>query len=219
MTQDRSPNPILAVLGRALEALLNRVLALDEESAQRIAALEGRAIAIEIRQPALALRLLVEGGRLRVGPAFEGDSQLRLSATVGSFLSMALRRDASSPLPAGKVEMSGDLELARRVEELLRKFHPDVEEAFSRVFGDVLGFQLAQAFKGAFDGVRDGARTLAQDGADYLREESRDLIAPAEMERFLDDVDDLRERGDRLQARVTRVQNSLDKIARDTTDR
>ena len=50
-----------------------------------------------------------------------------------------------------------------------------------------------------------GASALARDTADYLVEESRDLIAKAEMEEFLDDVDALRERGDRLDARMQRL--------------
>ncbi len=65
--------------------------------------------------------------------------------------------------------------------------------------------RLARAFAGAFAWGRESAQALALDAAEYLREESRDLVAPAEMELFLDDVDTLRERGDRLQARIDAV--------------
>ena len=53
--------------------------------------------------------------------------------------------------------------------------------------------------------MRDSAQALVQDGAEYLREESRDLVAPAEIDAFLDDVDALRERAERLEARVQRL--------------
>ena len=61
----------------------------------------------------------------------------------------------------------------------------------------------------AFAWSRESAQALAQDSADFLRDESRDLIAPAEMEQFLDDVDALRERADRLAARVQRLRQRV----------
>ncbi|MEO8011057.1 MAG: SCP2 sterol-binding domain-containing protein [Dokdonella sp.] len=203
----RAPNPILAVLGRALESALNRLLQLDPDARSGLAALDGRAIAADFRGTGLALRVRVNGERLEVGPAFSGDNDLRVSATPGSLLGMAfarLRGDDDAVLP-GKVEIAGDAELARRLERLASRFEPDIDEAFTRVFGDVVGFQIARAFRRGFAFARDSASALVRDSADYLVEERRDLIAKPEMEQFLDDVDALRERGDRLEARVQRL--------------
>jgi len=87
----------------------------------------------------------------------------------------------------------------------LRDFQPDVEEAFAQTFGDVLGVPLVRGLRRAFDFSRDSVQALAQDTADFLREERRDLVAPAEMKQFLDDVDALRERADRLDARTRQL--------------
>jgi ubiquinone biosynthesis accessory factor UbiJ len=200
----RQPNPLLARLGRLLEAALNRALALDEPTRERLAALEGRRIGIELRGANLALALTVREGKLRVGPHWEVPGDLNLRASPGSLLAFALHR-GDSILPPGKVDISGDAELARSVEKLLRDFQPDVEEAFAQTFGDVIGVPLARGLRQAFTFARESAQALTQDTADFLREESRDLIAPAEMEQFLDDVDALRERADRLDARVQRL--------------
>ncbi len=203
----RTPNPVLALLGRALESALGHALALDPDTRDALGTLEGRALAVDFRGTGLALRLAVSGGALRVGPAFEADSDLRVAATPGSLLGMALARlrgDADAVLP-GKVEIAGDAELARRVERLLTRFEPDVDEAFARVFGDVAGYQVARLLRGAFAGARAAAGGFARDSADWLVEEGRVLVARAEMEQFLDDVDDVRERGDRLAARVQRI--------------
>ncbi len=202
--ESRQPNPFRARLGRLLEAALNRALALDEHTRAQIAALEGRRIGIQLRGADLALAVSVQAGRLSVGPHGDAPGDLNLKASPGSLLAFALRR-GDSILPPGKVDISGDAELARSVEKLLRDFHPDIEEAFAKTFGDVLGVPLARGLRHALNWSRDSAQALAVDSADYLREERRDLIAPAEMEQFLDDVDTLRERADRLEARVQRL--------------
>src|SRR5690349_18598725 len=206
MSEARKPNPILAQLGRLLEVALNRALALDVDSQQKLSALDGRAVIVEFRGTPLAMRLAVAGDALRVGPAFEGDSALRVAASPASLLAMALRRGSDeSPIPPGKVEISGDAELARRLEKLASGYAPDIEEAFAKTFGDVIGVPLARTLTGALRYARGRGERLVQDGAEFLVEESRDLIAPGEMHQFLDDVDTLRDRGERLGVRVQRL--------------
>lgn len=204
MNTPRTPNPILAALGGLLESALNRAIALDADTAARIRALDGRALTVDFSNTPFALRLAVDGERLRVGPAFEGASALRVAATPGALLAMALRRGDDGAAP-GKVEIAGDADLARRLEKIASGFAPDFEEAFARAFGDTLGVPLAQGFARALAFARERGEALVQDTADYLRDESRDAVAPGEMEAFLDDVDALRERRERLEARVARL--------------
>ncbi|MBL8298310.1 MAG: SCP2 sterol-binding domain-containing protein [Rhodanobacteraceae bacterium] len=205
MTTPRTPHPVLSVLGRLLQSALNRALALDPDTRGQLQRLDGRALSIAFTNTSLALRLAVDGERLSVGPEFAGDSALRVAATPGSLLALILRRGDDSVLAPGKVEIAGDAELARRLEKIASSYSPDFEEAFARVFGDVIGIKLAQGVASALRYARERSEALLRDGAEYLREESRDLVAPGEMDEFLDDVDALRERSERLQARITRL--------------
>ena len=204
-TTARKPNPVLAVLGRALETALNRLVDLDPETRTALRTLDGRAITLDFRSTPLAMRIAVEGGRLAIGPAFGGDSALRVTAAPSALLAMALSRGRDDAPTPGRVDISGDADLARRLERIARKFEPDFDEAFARVFGDVAGFQIARGVRRALAGLRDGAEALARDTADYLSEEGRVIVPKAEVDVFLDDVDALRERADRLDARVKRL--------------
>lgn len=203
----RPPHPVLALFGHALERVLGRVLALDTETRSRLAALEGRAITVDFsgvpRRGGPAMRIAIEQGQPRVGPAHAGASDLQVAATPGSLLSFALARNGA--VAPGKVTISGDAELARRLEHIARSFAPDVDEAFARVFGDVAGFQIARALRTALAQAQGAARTLATDAAEFLTEEGRDLVARAELDAFLDEVDATRERADRLEARLRRI--------------
>ena len=105
--------------GRALEAALNRALALDPETREGLAPLDGRSVELAVETPPLALRLQVQGERLVVGPADPGNEpDLGVRATLGALLAQLppLRRD-DAPL-IGRMRVSGDADLARRLQRL-----------------------------------------------------------------------------------------------------
>ncbi|HRF84290.1 MAG TPA: SCP2 domain-containing protein, partial [Pseudoxanthomonas sp.] len=65
------PTPFDALkplLGRALETALNRAVALDPDTREALAALEGRYVSLALDAPPLALEVGVHGGYLQVGP-------------------------------------------------------------------------------------------------------------------------------------------------------
>ncbi|MBN8712568.1 MAG: SCP2 sterol-binding domain-containing protein [Xanthomonadales bacterium] len=197
------PQPLRKLAGRALQGALAHALALDPDTRRELATLDGRSVQMHLRGPELAFAVTATDGGLRVGPA-QGEESLRVATTPGALLALAFKRDDGHIAP-GKIDISGDAGLARQLEKLLRNFAPDVEEAFTRVFGDVLGVPVARVAHGALRHVRDSAEHLREDGADWLRDEARLVMGPGELEGFLDEVDAVRERSERLQARVARL--------------
>ena len=192
--------------GRTLEAALNRALALDPETRDGLRALQGQRIVLQIEQPPLAMQVRVEGERLVVGPVDKADEpDLSVRSTLGALLAQLpmFRRDDAPPV--GRLHVSGDAELARRLQRLAERFDPDWERPFARAFGDVLGVQVARAFATALRQARVAARGAAESAAEYVTEESRDVVAKAELHAFYDDVDALRDDAARLAARIARL--------------
>ena len=191
--------------GRALEAALNRALSLDEEAQRAVAALDGQRVAIRLESPALALQVKVEAERLAVGPVAQGEPDLSVRSTLGGLLSqLPFFRNDTAP-PVGKLRIEGDAELARRLQKLAANFDPDWQRPFAAVLGDVIGVQVANAFATALRQARTFAGNGAEVAAEYLTEESRDVVPKAELEAFHDDVDALRDDVERLAARVGRL--------------
>lgn len=205
------PRPLRALAGRALERALNHAVALDPDTRQRLATLDGRHLDVHLDGPGLALSIRVDGEHLRVGPpAAEAPPGLKVRATPGSLLAMALRHGGDDGhIAPGRVEIAGDAELARRLEKLAQRYQPDLEEAFTRSVGDVLGVPMARAFSAALTHLRRSAGHGVEDAADWLRDEAQLAVAPAQMDAFLDQVDLLRERSERLDARLTRLARQL----------
>lgn len=201
--------------GRALEASINRLIALDPETIAALSALDGRCIQIKLQAPSLAMQLRVNATRIEVGPVpddatADGDEpDLEVRSTLGGLLSQLpfLRSTGSSA--GGGLRIAGDADLARTLQQLAQRFDPDWARPFADVFGDVIGVQIANALRAALLGGRNGARSLARNGADYLTEESRDVVGRDELDAFHDDVDTLREQVERVAAKAALLQGKL----------
>lgn len=205
MTSPRSPFDALKPLaGRLLETALNRALSLDPETRATLAPLNGQRLQLHLESPALAMELRVDGESLRVGPAQGEDPDLAVRAGIGALLGQLPFLKASGATPVGKVRISGDAELARQLQRLAEGFDPDWEQPFADALGPVIGPQVAKAVRAGLREARVQGAALAKAGAEYLTEESRDLVPKAEQQAFFDEVDALRDRAERLAARVAR---------------
>jgi ubiquinone biosynthesis protein UbiJ len=204
MTERAMPFDSLKPLaGRTLEAALNRALALDPDTRDGLRALDGRSIALHVAAPRLALQITVTGDRLRVGPVEESnEADLSVRSTLGGLIAQLpfLRNDDAPPV--GKLRIEGDADLARRLQRLAERFDPDWQQPFAAVFGDVLGVQIANAVRSALRHARDAGGALAANAAEYITEESRDVVARDELNAFFDDVDSLRDGVERIAARI-----------------
>lgn len=203
------PHPLRRLGGLALTLALNRLVALDPDTREAIDRLEGRRIGVHLRGPGIAFSIAARNGTLQIEPPPNaGDdgsaNDFEVSATPGSLLALALGRDGDAR-PTGKVEIAGDAELAHRVQKLARDYKPDFEAAFAAVFGEVAGTAIARALHDAAKWAGQGARHFRDDTVDWLRDEARLTVPHAEMNAFLDDVDGLRERTERLAARIARL--------------
>ena len=161
---------------------------------------------VAVERPQLALQVTVAGDRLVVGPVDnDGEPHLSVRSTLSALVAQLpmFRRDDAPPV--GRLRVSGDAELARRLQRLAEQFDPDWQRPFAAVFGDVMGVQIANTMAGALRQARDLSRDFAQTAAEYVTEESRDVVGRDELNAFHDDVDSLRDDVERLSARVARL--------------
>ena len=201
-----SPFDWKPLAGRTLEAALNRALALDPATLDALRRLDGQRVTVAVERPQLEMQVTVAGDRLVVGPVDdEGEPHLSVRSTLSALVAQLpiFRRDDAPPV--GRLRVSGDAELARRLQRLAEQFDPDWQRPFAAVFGDVMGVQIANAMAGALRQARDLSRDFAQTAAEYVTEESRDVVGRDELNAFLDDVDSLRDDVERLSARVARL--------------
>ncbi len=192
-----------------LETALNRYLALDPVATERLAALHGQVICIEVLGLGLRLYLVPGPSGIQLLSLYEGEPACTLRGTPLGLARVSSTADGTGQLFSGQVEIMGDTELGHRFGNILSSLDIDWEEQLARVSGDVVAHEIGN---GARALTRWGRRTLDNLGMDlqeYLQEEVRLLPTRLEVEAFLEDVDTLRDDEQRLQARVARLKDRL----------
>lgn len=190
-----------SLLARAVEEALHRAIALDPNAPRTLGRMQGRSLALDLRGTPIRLTLRADDGRLRVHAGVDDDADATIRGTPGSLLALSVSENTLG----GKVEISGDAARARQFQKLFSELDPDWEEPLTNLFGDVIGFQLAQGMRRFWSWGNDAARRLGGDTREYLIEETRVLVHPLEIEQFLDDVDDLRDDVARLEKRIDKL--------------
>ena len=196
--------PIPDLLLRRIETDLARRTGASETATALLAELEGRSLAIIVSGAPFALYLTAMPGRLAVDTELDGVAD----ATVeGSLVAMARLASGGGgkAIREGGVRFGGDAEVAEQFWKLLQAARPDWEDELSRLTGDVAAHHIGETVRAlrAFGGrVAD---TMSRNVAEYLQEESRDLVNRIEVEEFFADVDRLRDDAARLEARLNRL--------------
>ena len=193
-----------AVIAAGLETALNPVLRLDPDTQARLAALEGKVIAIEPEGLGLTVYLLPGARGVRVLDQYAGEPTVRIRGTP-----LALARQWRGQQSPGGITVEGDAAVGREFQTALSHLDIDWEEQLSRLFGDAAAHQAGRLWRGLQSWGRRTGGVLLRDGGEYLHQELRALPPRPAVEQFLSAVDDLREDTDRLAARIERLRQRL----------
>ncbi|WP_018948228.1 SCP2 domain-containing protein [Thioalkalivibrio sp. ALMg11] len=190
------PSPFTALI----EATLNEHLASAPEKDR--ARLAGRAIAIVIEPPGLALSLIGAADRLQVVGGVEEPVDVQLSGSPLSLAAAMVRDDRSG------LTITGDATVLSDLQHALRDAGIDWEDLFERFAGAGAAGPLRHLLDQARDSLRHFGRRTTEDLADYARDEAEWLPAGGAFEAFAEDVADLRDGVARLDARLRQLEAS-----------
>ncbi len=162
----------------------------------------------------MAIRASVAAGRLTFAAHTPDEpADAVISGQPQALLELIRGRGGGKPVgrsaTAARATVSGDAEIAESYRQLLVAAQPDWEEELSRVVGDFAARGLSQIARRTLAWARTIRRTAGENVAEYLQEESRDLVNRSELDEFLHAVDALRETADRVEARIARLEQRL----------
>ncbi len=201
---------ISMALTAALETAINTYLQMDPDTLQQLSKLSDKVIAIELQDTGLTLYCLPQTQGMSIMSQYQGAPDTTISGRPVSLAKLTIMND-TQVMFAGEVTISGDVELGQRFKKLLENMDIDWEEHLSRVTGDIVAHKTGHAIREMAAWWRNNSERAQQNGREYLQEEVNILPEKQEVEAFFSDVESLRDDVARLAARISNLQEKLNK--------
>ncbi len=191
-----------------LQAALDSLVAARLRSRDQVAAFAGRVIAVRVTELDLTLYMCAEGERLVLRAEHAAQVDATLAGSLPAFIG-ALAKPGHT-LPDG-ITVVGDATLIRDLRALLAGLEFDWEDRLSRALGngragDAIAHGLGEMARRTGRAVGYAGDRLLKDVAEYLREETRQVVSKQEVAGFVDGVDAMRDDVERFAARMAQVE-------------
>ncbi len=193
----------------ALETALNHYLSLDKHLDSLLAPLAGKVIAIKITPGPHIIYCCPTPNSIQLLETYHGEINSTLSGSLPALGLMGLSATPMRSLFKGEVRIEGDMELARKLQNLFAKLDIDLESKLAVYSGETFAKRLFNLVNSSRHLGRQSLNTFRDNLQEFLQEETRDLPAQAEAELLFQQIDACRSDFDRLQARFQRLDLAL----------
>lgn len=208
--------PAIPLVSATVERAINQLLALDPDSQTRLQALNGKRLTVVIPEMKTAW-ILAFSDEVHVLSSTEsfavlsdglGDSECLISAPLTVLPQLRETARLTALIKAGTLSLAGNLSIAQQVSGLFQSLDIDWEEQLASRSNDVFAnqvFALGNKLKHTLDGALDQAQRRLADG---VIEEKQLAAHKLQVLHFCDQVSDLRDDAERLQARLEQLEKS-----------
>lgn len=196
------------------EKILDRYINQDPDAAHYLKPLAGKVIAISIPPLQKPLFFCPHENGIQLLEEFVGAPDTTITGTPVKLASLWLSKSPVPKLFSGDIEITGDVDTARRFQSLFDKIEFNLEEHLAPFTGDMLAHQVGRMLGASNTWAGNTLKTFKLNLVEFLQEETRDIPAKPEADILFADVDTLRFDSDRLQARIARLRS----VTRETGD-
>lgn len=209
-----SSSLLMAALLAPVEAMLNVWLRHDQHA---LAALNrsvgGRVVTVACTStPRWQLNILVTPQRVLLRATDDDPSDATLRGTRAALTRLLFADDPAAALHHPDLHMTGDIHLVQDLHSTISRLDVDWEDILAPwvtpVTGDSALHVAANALRSGQRQVGQGLHAMRLNTTDYLQEELAILPSQTEVALFVDDLDTLRLRVDRLAARIALLKNA-----------
>lgn len=199
----------LSRLLRPVVSAINRQIAESTPARELCDDLDGKCIAVRVRDTALSVCLSVNDRELCIGRIDDTEPD---AVITGSLLALGrLAGDAGADLLRnGTIDLTGDATVADDFRRLLGFGRPDWEEQLSGLVGDTAAHGIGHMLRNVARWGRGARETMERNVGEYLQEESRTLPSRYEVNAFAERVHELRDDVARLDARIAILERRRD---------
>lgn len=183
--------------------LLNHLINQNSWAREQLQPFGGKAVRFNIPPVSATLTVLEDGGLAMAGESATPEAIVTIPFPV------ALRLLANDEAANTLIALEGDTELATVLAKVLHNISWEYEEDLSRLIGDAPAHQFAEFGRKATAEARKQAVNVAQMLAEYWQEEQPLIAKKRHVEKFVKEVDALRDDAERFAKRLEKFETRL----------
>ena len=189
-----------AALADIATSISRQALQADPQLLARLAGLQGNTVELQCTLPPATWHLIIEpeGMSARSGPAQAPHAVVR--GTLMSLIGWLLPGGNT-----GSLEISGDNTLLLELADMLKGFRPDLALPLHKLLGEELADTLVGSAEAGLDALQS---LLSGAGRSMQTQAGKQFVQQPQLDAFLDGVDALRLRVDRLDARLREAEQA-----------
>lgn len=192
---------------KALQLAINQALALDPQSAQRLAALHGKALSVTVSPLHVQFYISFDQQQLILSRSLDREPDTYIqSSPIGLIRLSLLPGSKARSLFNDKIHIRGDMELGQAVKALFDELDIDWEGHLAYFTGDVVAHQLGSLVNKGLKWTQQFSQSMQDNLNEYVHEELQLSPGPAELADFYQDVDQLALDVERLEAKIKQLQ-------------
>jgi ubiquinone biosynthesis protein UbiJ len=194
---------IQSLLASGLTSAINLAFKLDGSQSSQLDALAGASLCIKLDELPwpLLMHFSEEIDLVISDDEVQADCTLALSLTL--LPALQDNSQISGLIQSGKLDIQGDLEIARRAGMMFNQLDIDWEEHLSGYLGDVATYQLMRSVQSITQNLRNGGERLRQLISEGALEEKHIAAPKVAINHFVNKVNQLSADSDRFDARLT----------------
>lgn len=197
----------LKTLLPAVETAINKALAMDPGSPEKLKPLNGCILEVNITSLRQSFFFSVQDQKVVLLDA-DTPPTVTLSGTSMGLIKLALQKEKNILFRRKEVSLTGDAVRAQQIQNFMKKLEVDWEALLAEAIGDVPAHLLTQGLQSGLTWGRHLSQSLSHDIEEFIKYELRLLPSKAKARAQFDAIDQLRLATDRLEARVKKLVSS-----------
>lgn len=192
-----------------LESAINTILQSDPVTCQALQRLTGRIIQIEITDFSQSIYIIPFNAGVQLQAHIEGTADVTLSGASSRLMQLLTSENKAEHFFGNGISVIGETSLANQFQGLLANTRTDWESLLANCIGDLAAHQLSEFTQSQLSTFQRISHSFSENIHEYIQEEAQWLPTRPEACAFMEDVDDLKERTERLTARINALQKKL----------
>ena len=200
-----NPNLFLSALLAPAEFFINQILELDGLIKKQLSSHAGTVLKVHCTSPELVVFLIVDNDGVRLSQDWNEQASATFKGSAFDLIGLLTSKEVN--LHKSNVEVSGNMQKAQAIQQILSASNIDWEYHLSRVLGDIPTQAFSDIVKESVSTTSKNMESMKANIDEYIHEEARWLPGEDEINSYQERLSELQLRMDRLGARVNILSN------------